>query len=204
MKAAIIAGCVVLSVLGVPRAHADTKELVICLRSDGLEAWCKPNGVFVADKPTRVPTAVGHKTILLDESGGELPAHIERFRELAKSRDEVEIRGSCPSGCTMIVAYVPADRICFGEWANLQFHMAAYVRESGKVPAPIVTREMFDRYPQNIRTWLLDQGGVEKMTIETMWILPAHELWAMGYRKCGPGPLPTMKNRPNDRNCHDR
>jgi hypothetical protein len=96
----------------------------------------------------------------------------------------------------MIMAYVSADRICFGEWATLEFHMAAYVRENGtvKVPAPKVAQEMLDSYPQNIRTWLLDRGGVEKMTIETMWILPAHDLWAMGYRKCEPGPLPAMRN----------
>ena len=94
----------------------------------------------------------------------------------------------------MIVAYIPTHRLCFGEWATLEFHSAAQSWEHPKLPAPMTTRRMFNSYPENIRAWLLDKGGVEKMTIEEMWILTAPELWAMGYRKCGPGPLPALKN----------
>jgi len=45
---------------------------------------------------------------------------------------------------------------------------------------------MHNRYPQDIRMWLRDRGGVEKMTVEKFWVLDATELWEMGYRKCDP------------------
>ena len=50
---------------------------------------------------------------------------------------------------------------------------------------------MLNRYPQDIRLWLREKGGVENMPHrEGWWILWAHELWDMGYRKCEPEELP--------------
>jgi hypothetical protein len=44
---------------------------------------------------------------------------------------------------------------------------------------------MFDSYPQDIRTWLQQKGGLEKMAHGAkLWALLAPELWKMGYRKC--------------------
>jgi hypothetical protein len=128
------------------------------------------------------------KTVLYDEHGGVLNEHIYRWRRLAESGDDVEIRGPCMSGCTMIVAIVPADRICFAEHASLQFH-SSRDQVSG-VPGDDTNRWMFNQYPQDIREWIKTKGGIEKLTIFAMWKLDAEELWSMGYRKCEPDPPP--------------
>jgi hypothetical protein len=43
---------------------------------------------------------------------------------------------------------------------------------------------MFNAYPQDIRMWLQEKGGVEKMPLESFWVLLPSELWQMGYRRC--------------------
>src|SRR5215467_5669425 len=86
----------------VHNAYAGETE-VVCLTPDGSKALCKPNGVLVwqsQDAP--------HKTVILFGAGGSLPAYLDRFRELAESGNDVEVRGPCRSACTMIVAYIPA------------------------------------------------------------------------------------------------
>ena len=50
----------------------------------------------------------------------------------------------------------------------------------GRCPGAAV----FDRYPADIAAWIEAKGGVTKMPAVGYWILPASELWAMGYRKC--------------------
>ena len=69
--------------------------------------------------------------LLYDEPGGVIKKHIERWQELARSGSDVEILGPCYSACTLILAYVPKERLCFGAFASLQFHLAWY-RETGK------------------------------------------------------------------------
>ena len=58
------------------------------------------------------------------EPGGVIKEHIERWQELERSGSDVEILGPCYSACTLIVAYVPKERLCFGVFASPQFHLA--------------------------------------------------------------------------------
>jgi len=131
-------------------------------------------------------------TVLYDERGGILQSHIQRWQALAASGNNVEIRSYCPSGCTMIVAYVPSDRICFAEGTGLGFHMAQEMIGTDYAtlkPSPKTAQWMVDQYPQAIREWIIDRGGVAKMTVGEFWTLDAPTLWQMGYRKCGPEPI---------------
>jgi hypothetical protein len=134
------------------------------------------------------------KTLLYDEPGGDYWEHWNRFRALAQSGDDVEIRGSCASGCTLIMVHVPSDRLCFGEYASLKFHVARDPK-SGEPNMAFTQQRMVNQYPQDIYWWIKVKGGVEKMTIEQMWTLDASELWRMGYRKCAPeeAPAPMTK-----------
>jgi hypothetical protein len=144
---------------------------------DGLEpVWPEP------------PQLRNPKTVLYNEPGGSLDEHLKRWRALAQSNDDVEIRGRCPSACTMILAYVPHNRLCFGEAASLQFHMTRNA-ETGE-PSISITQWMINQYPQDIRKWIISKGGVAKMTILQMWTLEAEELWQMGYQRCGPEARP--------------
>jgi hypothetical protein len=125
------------------------------------------------------------KTVLFDERGGDYWLHWRRFKALADGDDDVEIRTKCPSSCTLVMVLVPADRLCFGKNASLQFHMA----RNGKTGEPdmeFTKKWMIDQYPQDIRNWILAKGGVEKMNVQQMLTLDAAELWKMGYRECGP------------------
>jgi len=97
----------------------------------------------------------------------------------------------------MVMAYVPRDRICFTRTAQLWFHEAS----SGPTvetatPSVTTTQYMLNKYPPDIRLWLRDRGGTEKMTVEKWWILHATGLWEMGYRKCNPEEVLTVPMSP--------
>ena len=123
------------------------------------------------------------KTFLGRERGGRVDQHIERWKALAASGDDVEIRGSCVSACTLVLAYIPKERLCFSQTAVLAFHHA--MSPNGEV-AMEGSRMMFNSYPQDIRMWLREKGGLEKMPgpNEGYWLLFPSELWQMGYRQC--------------------
>src|SRR5262245_42146230 len=153
---------------------------VVCVAPNGATKPCEsrhPPAQPAARSPAKT------KTVLYNEPGGIIQDHVKRWRALAASGDDVEIRGPCVSACTLIMAFVPSDRICFGEAASLQFHMAGYVNQEPNIDT---ARWMLNQYPQDIRLWIRAKGGVEKMTFYAMWKLAAEELWAMGYRKCEP------------------
>src|SRR6516225_8814348 len=109
------------------------------------------------------------KTELYNEPGGSLPDHISRWEAPAASGNDVEIRGQCNSGCTLVMGYVPREKICFDGFARLGFHSA----RRGEEPDLQTTTWMLNKYPQDIRMWLRDKGAPEKMTVNDMWELPA-------------------------------
>jgi hypothetical protein len=120
------------------------------------------------------------KTVLLNETGGRVDYHWLRFTDLARGGEEVEVRGRCPSACTLVVAVIPEKRICFGKDARLAFHQARYADGRLDVHG---TQWMLDRYPAPIKKWLesreLPLGGTNKFLV-----LFAPDLWGMGYRRC--------------------
>jgi hypothetical protein len=170
---------------------------VACLKPDLTEEPCESRRP-PAQPAARTPAKI--KTVLYNEPGGILQDHLKRWQALAASEDDVEIRGPCVSGCTMIMAFVPSDRICFGDAASLQFHMAR--NATNQEPNVDTARWMLNQYPQDIRLWITAKGGVEKMTIYAIWKLAAEELWAMGYRKCepeaSPMPMTMLRTKPNE------
>jgi hypothetical protein len=155
-----------------------------CLTPDGMEEPCESR-----HEPRRTTT------VLYEEPGGDYWVHWNRFRVLAESGNAVEIRGPCASSCTLIMVHVPNDRLCFGEIASLKFHVARDPK-SGEPNMAFTQRMMVNQYPQDIRKWIMDKGGVEKMNIQQMWTLDAAELWQMGYRRCGPEPPPEPEAPP--------
>jgi hypothetical protein len=159
---------------------------VTCLRPDGTAESCESRQTpLPKPRPAEAPAPIPFdKTVLYYEPGGRFKDHMERWKTLALSGDHVEIRGPCISGCTLILMHVPDNRLCFSGDASLQFHLA-WDPEANKA-SMMLSKWMVDNYPRNIRTWLTNNGGVEKMSVDEFWILEADELWTMGYRKCGP------------------
>jgi hypothetical protein len=170
---------------------------VVCVAPDWSVELCGDRPPLPQPNPLRAfaRRTPRSTTVLYDEPGGEYWAHWRRFKALADSGDDVEIRGSCASGCTVVMIHVPSDRLCFGEGASLKFHVARDPTNNDKPDMVFTERWMINQYPQDIRAWITAKGGVEKMNIQQMWTLYASELWDMGYRKCEPG-LPAML-RPN-------
>jgi hypothetical protein len=121
-------------------------------------------------------------TFLGRERGGRIDQYIERWKALAASGDDVEIRDFCYSACTLVTAYIPKERLCFSVAATLAFHLARF--PNGE-PSMEVSRWMFNAYPEDIRAWLRAKGGLEKMPLEGFWLMSPSELWQMGYRDCG-------------------
>jgi hypothetical protein len=181
-----------------PPAPAD-EQAVKCLKPDGTEESCasrqsyfEPTKRYDADGLEQLlPPPFGplDKTFLGREPGGRIDQHIERWKAVAASGAHVEIRDFCWSACTLVLAYVPRERLCFGVAAVLGFHLA---RNSKNGEASMeASRQMFDSYPEDIRAWLNAKGGLEKMPLDSFWLLHPSELWKMGYKNCGDlGKLP--------------
>lgn len=120
-------------------------------------------------------------TVLQDQPGGLISVYKRLFEAIEASGNNVEIRGKCPSACTLVLSYIPKERLCFHETAWLGFHHAASFYGADTE----TSQAMFDSYPQDIRTWLQQKGGLEKMPHGAgLWAILASELWKMGYRKC--------------------
>jgi hypothetical protein len=153
----------------------DRSWLGTALRYDDPKSW---NGVW----PKSGWVLPKSEMTIYSEPGGVIKEHIDRWQELARSGDDVEILDACYSACTLIVAYVPKERLCFGAFATLQFHLA-WNRETGK-PSLDVTEWMLKQYPREIYDWIMERGGIANMTIPTFMELRAPSLWRMGYRQC--------------------
>lgn len=147
-----------------------------------------PSAMVVPDEkqPTADLDKLAHaKTnlVISSEPGGSLDAHQMRFKAWAALGAEVEIRGMCQSACTLVMSYVPRERICFSKSGYLNFHLASYDGHN-VVPSLEHTRWMIENYPADIRAWIEAKGGAAKMPQWTFWRLRADDLWKMGYRKC--------------------
>ena len=123
------------------------------------------------------------KTVVEYDPGGWIKEHDDRWRLIAAQGGPVDILGMCQSACTLALAHVRKDRLCFGENAYLNFHMPRLNHDGGP-PALEHAKWMFDIYPGDIRGWLIAKGGLEKMPLQGYWKLPASDLWQMGYRRC--------------------
>jgi hypothetical protein len=195
MKKVLLAAVVALSVLGAPPTHADGfEEFGKAMKAffDLLDTtWL--GSVWRADMPPPWNGRWPEHTVILDyEPGGIVGEHLRRWMKLASSGDDVEIRGPCYSACTLIVGYVPKERLCFGDYASLNFHHAGSTLSAADAVA--ATRHMFSLYPREIREWISKQGGAEHLPMFFMgwWTLEAEDLWEMGYRRCEPKPAPPM------------
>jgi hypothetical protein len=130
------------------------------------------------------------KRIVRNGPGGSLFAADQEWKLAAQLGDEVEIRGSCSSACTLVVSRVPREHLCFDRNGALSFHQArTRVSPPGQTPVEWepddkATKWMFDSYPEDIRAWIDSKGGIALLPYEGFLVLLAPELWKMGYRKC--------------------
>jgi hypothetical protein len=77
---------------------------------------------------------------------------------LAPQSVNVQIKGPCVSACTILLGYIPRERICVNSGASLGFDLAT--------PA-FVTEDLLRVYPLDIRLWIEQHGG---LTHQIIWL----------------------------------
>jgi hypothetical protein len=124
--------------------------------------------------------AVADEVRILSSRGGEVGHFVDMFEDLRKSGDRVVIDGPCLSACTLVLSFVPRDRICVTHRAILGFHAARSIDRRGRLYAePKATERMTELYPAPVRDWIRRHGGLTSHLL----ILRGPEL-AGFYRSC--------------------
>lgn len=126
--------------------------------------------------------------------GGRIGAYLDRYAAVRESGQRVVIDGPCLSACTLVLAAVPAARICVTPRAVLGFHAAWLPDEYGR---PVIswggTRVLWRYYPPRIRSWINRHGGLTGRTI----LLHGRELTSM-YRPCNVEAAAPSRSRRGD------
>jgi len=126
-----------------------------------------------------IPSAMAVVRIKADP-GGQIGPYLETLVALRSSGERVIIDGPCISACTMVLGVIPRDRICVTTRARLGFHAAWHPGDDGRpVTSRAATQLLMEVYPQNVRSWIKERGGLS----ERMMYLSGRELAAM-YRPC--------------------
>ena len=114
------------------------------------------------------------------DPGGQIGPYLDKLEKMRKSGQNVVIDGACLSACTMILGVIPRDHLCVTPRARLGFHAAWLPDEAGH---PVTSREgtdlLMQNYPQQIRSWIAQRGGLSPHLI----YLSGDELTAM-YPSC--------------------
>src|SRR5258708_8820998 len=116
------------------------------------------SGAFVSTALT--VTAASAAVIISDDVGGKMQDYTPHFRQVRDSGEPVVIAGTCVSACTMVLGFVPSDRICATHNAVLGFHAAWMFDNSGKrVVSASGTQDLMKTYPAPVRAWIARHGG---------------------------------------------
>jgi hypothetical protein len=95
---------------------------------------------------------------IIDDRGGLVVAYQMQWAMLAPQRVNVQIAGPCVSACTILLGYIPRERICVSSTASLGFHLAT---------PDFVTQDLVRAYPLDIRLWIAQHGG---LTHQIIWL----------------------------------
>ena len=111
-----------------------------------------------------LPGTTATETVVINKGlGGSIPEHELRYRLMAQTGAAVEMRGQCWSACTLVTAYFPKERLCFGPGAFLAFHAALRNMET-RAYAPQATALMYASYPPEYKGFIDRHGGWERLT----------------------------------------
>jgi len=119
---------------------------------------------------------------ITDDYGGQIGSYINRYQAVRASGEKVVIDGPCMSACTLVLGVVPSDHICVTPRARLGFHAAwrgSANAGARKVSADDGTQLLMETYPQHIRSWIAQHGGLTTQVI----YLSGRQLASM-YQSC--------------------
>jgi hypothetical protein len=111
--------------------------------------------------------------------GGLIDQYKAKYLALREHGDRVVIDGICNSACTLVLGIVPLNRICVTPKASLGFHEAYFDKSwtlGIRVTSYAGTSELISYYPQPVRNWIVQHGG---LTAEMKHVTNGPELWAL-------------------------
>ena len=118
-----------------------------------------------------------------DDAGGLIETYVQRFSRIRSSGERMVVDGQCLSACTLVLAFVPRERICVTPNAVFGFHSAwSYDAQGGEALDRKATQSLWDMYPERIRQWIRANGGLHQKLI----YLRGRQLAAL-YPICSPG-----------------
>jgi hypothetical protein len=117
-----------------------------------------------------VSEARAETVVITNDRGGFLFLYQSKWEKLAAQKVNVRIEGPCLSACTIITGYIPRKDICVTPNASLGFHQGTF---------SFVTDELWRIYPEDIRAWITQHGGLK---FQVLW-MQAPELFHF-FRKC--------------------
>jgi hypothetical protein len=118
-----------------------------------------------------------------DDGGGLIETYVQRFSRIRDSGERISVDGQCLSACTLVLAFVPRERICVTPNAVFGFHSAwSYDDQGGTALDRKATQSLWDMYPERIRQWIRANGGLHQQFI----YLRGRQLAAF-YPVCLPG-----------------
>jgi hypothetical protein len=112
---------------------------------------------------------------ILDDGGGQIGNYLNKYEALRKSGRRVAIDGACASACTLLLGVFPHNRICVTPRAVFAFHAAWDLSWTGARTNAPATKYLWSRYPNDVRRWITQHGGLRSKTI----YLGGRELAAM-------------------------
>lgn len=128
------------------------------------------------------PPAAAAPFVITYNEGGMIGSFVMQYLALQQVGANVVIDGACISACTVVTAFIDADKVCVTQRARLAFHSAS--EEDGKF-AFEATRMLWTMYPEAVRTMLRAKGwdgDMNKPHPDLVWISNA-ELRTL-YRTC--------------------
>ena len=119
----------------------------------------KVRRLFIPALLVVVASAARAETIeISDDKGGFVTLYQQKWEKLAAQKDNVRITGICASACTLLTGYFPRKDICVTPNAALGFHAGTF---------PFVTDTLLKIYPDDIRKWIDQHGG---LTFQLIWL----------------------------------
>jgi len=104
------------------------------------------------------PLARAETIDIAGDHGGLVFLYQQKWEKLAAQKVNIRIAGHCASACTLLTGYFPRKDICVTPDAALGFHAGTF---------PFVTEQLLRIYPQDIRKWIDEHGG---LTFQLIWM----------------------------------
>ncbi len=99
-------------------------------------------------------TQSGNDLIITYDEGGTVSEYAAFYNNLPPTT-RVVIDGWCASSCTMALG---RSNTCVTPKGYMGFHLAYYLTPG--VPDPVDTATLMAAYPDNIKKWIADNGGL--------------------------------------------